>query len=52
MRSPFTALCLLLSATLADDLFAHEALPALPEAVQEIYPAVYKNKIWVAGGIS
>lgn len=52
MHSPFTALCLLLSATLADDLFAHEAPPALPEAVQEIYPAVYKNKIWVAGGIS
>ena len=52
MRSPFTALCLLISATLTNDLFAHEAPPALPEAVQEIYPAVYKNKIWVAGGIS
>lgn len=26
--------------------------PALPQAVQEIYPAIYQEKIWVAGGIS
>ena len=26
--------------------------PKLPEAVQEIYPTVFENQIWVAGGIS
>lgn len=29
-----------------------QELPQLPQAVQEIYPAVYQGKIWVAGGIS
>lgn len=29
-----------------------QALPAMPQAVQEIYPAVHKGRIYIAGGLS